>query len=695
MNNEIIELKELSRDNAQNSNYIPEHTGDYTCQVGEVTLYKGDQLSLRSAFIDQVGESSDLIEVLSDDPDDTTATITLTFGYYVQDWGGTPTDAIPATNTPEGTTLTRCSFIPADPRAAVAPPTSTINYPEGQPNGQLYIGCNVAFHTGGGQQANLSLLTGFNLFLNDEKSSKDSKQKGIRVGYFKYEDVKSTDAKRIFHSVTIVFNKVDALAEYNSKESKILIENGNANKYIRFGKNDHSGGGPTTTGGFRFPLPMRRGTWQVNYTPYSNKESRRNGTYDHYQRMVLQDGLNLGTLQEDNMTFGGTYTPSTFTQQITIPAKSYEPEDLAMALSAGFSQVDSDPLPNHQIRDNFVSTNKLITTTTNFNTNFVDNPLINNDVPGYGSLTPEQQEQVFGNFVADDGYQIMQIQSVAPNKVNQFLGTTNFDIHYDGSRFSIQQMHTPIFDNNGNNIIKSVQSYQVKGPVGSQIITESMRFANKSSGIFLTDIQPSYLWFNRMKFSTHILASQTGTSTIAVPSIPAGGPNVNAIVPQFELTDGVHITGDIISIGSVQPPPSNNEGVNWQDATNFNNRKMIESQTIPILADLYNNTDNEKEKNGYYQIEIDCGINSIDIRGQDNPNNKIKGIISKYYTDKSYLSSYNEGAIPYIHTSDIPLTLSQFKVRILDSRGELASINNQIGADNTVFMDITRANKNN
>ena len=102
----IIELKEESIENSQSNNYIPERTGDYTCQVGEITLFKGDQLSIRSAFIDQVAENTDLIEVLADGINgENTATLSLQFGYYVQDWGATPTDAVGGT--PEGNSITR------------------------------------------------------------------------------------------------------------------------------------------------------------------------------------------------------------------------------------------------------------------------------------------------------------------------------------------------------------------------------------------------------------------------------------------------------------------------------------------------------------------------------------------------------------------------------------------------------------
>ena len=696
MNNTIIELKENALHNAQDSNYLIGNNGDYTCQIGEVTLNKGDQLQIKSAFIDQIAENTDLVTVEPDEEGGDTATLTMTYGYYICDWGGTPTDPITDSDghvvTPAGTSLTRNTFIPTDLRPAQT--VGNIPYLEGQSNGQLYIGSNVAFHSEDAQKANLSLLTGFNIGIIpnvNNKQTKDSAQKNIRAGYFVYEDIKSTDEKPIYHYLTIVFNKVGALKEYNKKDEFILIDNSNANTYIRYGKNDHVDGGPSTSSGVHFPLPMRRNSFRANIDPHSSKKSHKNGTYDHYVRMISNDQLNLGTLQEADMTAGGTYNISTFDMKVTIPAKSYDPEDLALQISTAFTQVDPSPLPSHEIQRNTFSTNNLITTTNNFNTNFVADPEQGYVPTGYPSvLTKGQIEQVFGNFVADDGYQIAQIQTIENNQVNQFIGTTNFDVHYDGSRFLIQQMHTPIYDNNGNNIVISLQAPQTKGGV----TTVTRRFANKSSGIFITDLQPHYLWFTRMKFDDSLKAGGGGSRTLSVPNIPPNGDGsqVDCLVPTLNLIDGVNITGDLVSIGGVLVPPSNNEAINWQSAGNFNNRKTIESQQIPILGHLFNGDVDPKEKNGYYQLEIDCGINSSDIRGQDQSNNKIKAIISKFYTDKSYLSSYNEGAIPYTHNSDIPITLSQFKVRILDSKGRLASINNEIGNDNTVFMEIIRSN---
>ena len=83
-------------------------------------------------------------------------------------------------------------------------------------------------------------------------------------------------------------------------------------------------------------------------------------------------------------------------------------------------------------------------------------------------------------------------------------------------------------------------------------------------------------------------------------------------------------------------------------------------------------------------------VNS-DIRGQDNKNNKIHGIVGRYYSKDSYTSSVEgEGSIPYLHESDDPLVLNSFKVRILNPNGtQMEGLQN----DNTIFLEIIKANK--
>ena len=171
-------------------------------------------------------------------------------------------------------------------------------------------------------------------------------------------------------------------------------------------------------------------------------------------------------------------------------------------------------------------------------------------------------------------------------------------------------------------------------------------------------------------------------------TIDVAGTDYEYIVPLIPLIDGVNITGDIVGLDGCYTKPSSGF-VDWENAPDTLTQNInIVTQTIPIYGNsVFNNTD---AQSGYYQIEIDAGINKSNIKGQDTNNNKIKAIISKFYAQNAYTSAYSEGSITYEHTSNEPIELSQFRIRVLDSTGQLVSLNEQLGTDSTVFMEIIR-----
>ena len=91
---------------------------------------------------------------------------------------------------------------------------------------------------------------------------------------------------------------------------------------------------------------------------------------------------------------------------------------------------------------------------------------------------------------------------------------------------------------------------------------------------------------------------------------------------------------------------------------------------------------------GYFMIEVDFGGKGNDIiGGEDNYYNKISSIISRFYSTDSFTSAYNEGSIPYTHRGALPLQISSFRTRILNSEGNLSQ---NIGNRNSVFIEIIR-----
>ena len=177
---------------------------------------------------------------------------------------------------------------------------------------------------------------------------------------------------------------------------------------------------------------------------------------------------------------------------------------------------------------------------------------------------------------------------------------------------------------------------------------------------------------------------------------PASG-FADAIVPKIDLVEGVNVTGHYVNLDSL----INKGGTSFETPTlnlrldtgtpptaNAITQAFIaETEMHSIIGETVSNVQSGE---GYYQIEISMPVNS-DIRGQDNKNNKIQGIVGRYYSKDSYTSSVEgEGSIPYVHQSDDPLILNSFKVRILTPEGEqMEGLQN----DNTIFLEVIKANK--
>jgi hypothetical protein len=91
------------------------------------------------------------------------------------------------------------------------------------------------------------------------------------------------------------------------------------------------------------------------------------------------------------------------------------------------------------------------------------------------------------------------------------------------------------------------------------------------------------------------------------------------------------------------------------------------------------------EEEGYYRIEIDSKIRTS-VYGGDRTTPSLSAIISKYYSQGSFTTSYNEGSVSYTHYGQ-PLTLTDFRVRVLLPNGDLAK---DVSDRNCVFMEVNK-----
>jgi len=641
--NVIVELKERSIQ-AQNRNHDGLN-GDYTVAIPQnVTLFKGDSLQIKSAFIDTHAENSNKITVnpdkASDGGDESFATVSLTIGYYINDWGGAPTSQVALAgggNVAAGTLQNTRTFLPSAGAGRLTP------------NGRNYVNCeaitlNPALH---------EEINSISLVLHSQGGSHPCpaprSHKGYRILYLQYVSPRdATDTSPLVFKKLHLHIKTVANMKHNSfNGSTELINFNNANKFIITSGNERGAQ-------FTFPFPTEKGTFGPD--PAGQKNERQ-------EQLVFLDSFT-----KSDMTAGTNYQVKPRVMSRKIEAKEYEPDELAITLSQAFSAL-SESVSNEVDKD-FYSDNKLLVTSQE----------LRKDLP-YGGATaaPDDLTSRFRFYSRDDGQELA-IVGGGGGKEDIWVGASQFDIKFQDNQFLIHQIHMPILDVDSNNV---TISHLTPSAGGAPAIKT---YSNKHSGVFFMDMQPHDLWFDQMKIKSSILVTMAQGAAI---DFDASGTSESA--PALELLDGVHITGDMIGLSSlvskpVQTPTAAAE-VQWdRPRANFQGEITIEDETMPILSDPVF----ESNVGGYYQLEVDTGINNTNIVGKDIQNNKIKAIVSRFYTQDSYTSCYNEGAIAYTHQSNEPLQLSNFNVRILNGDGELASLHEELGDDNTIFMEVIR-----
>ena len=297
--------------------------------------------------------------------------------------------------------------------------------------------------------------------------------------------------------------------------------------------------------------------------------------------------------------------------------------------------------------------------------------------------------------------------------LNYVIGSSQFGLSYNETlqKMEFLQLHNSLFSGKffqigeaGVDPVKiGTAKEQTSAPeirlirnssAGNQAL-DTKYMVNKNCGIYLTNLEPKSLWFDQMKFDPSI---QVGLKPIEKTFINSGKYTIHA---PSKLDESSQITGDesgldetIIKTLNAQIDTTGGPAYVTGGFKSFDIVQAIEtgdeiitniSQTRTILAkeSLGESISNE---GGYYKIEI--GMNGIrsDLRGFGE-NNKIQSIISKFYSQNSFTSSYSEGSIPYVHLSNEPLYINDFQVRILDPDNKLSR---NIGENNSIFLEIVK-----
>ena len=307
------------------------------------------------------------------------------------------------------------------------------------------------------------------------------------------------------------------------------------------------------------------------------------------------------------------------------------------------------------------------------------------------------------------------------NLLNYYIGSSQFGLSYNAEtqKMEMLQMHNSLYSGKFNS--KADSTLEKRGTAQNSNQTPEIRLlrnrsgnqnidtkyiVNKNCGIFFTNLEPKSLWFDGFKFDPSIIVGQkvltktfvnTGTHTIMAPANFNDGfqitcdeagldelitKNINVQVTAGDPPGNSYIAGTFAAF-DIATPIFGYDGATISDDSGEIFANVVQTRSITANEKIGEDIQSE---GGFYKISVDMNGVKSDVRGFGESNN-IQAIISKYYSQASFTSSYSEGSIAYIHNSDEPLYLNSFRVRILDPNNKLSP---NIGSKNCVFLQIIK-----
>lgn len=336
----------------------------------------------------------------------------------------------------------------------------------------------------------------------------------------------------------------------------------------------------------------------------------------------------------------------------TLPAGVYTPTQLAEILTDEMTKIDSlGAIGNNFASDVYPVNNPFLTTV--------------------GQLKAKSGVTT-SYFCNTAGTQFINYGPIADMKargVDRLIGASEVALTYDENhkKMSFSILHTPQFVNEN-----AGQNDGVPG-----VVYDNDRLIDCYSGVFFSRLSPSDFWTN-LGFSDVVVTPALGNVIADVSGI-MGGP-----VRAIEMGIG---KGDKRTAGfeSLDTPVQKNANFRIPNPTG----DISTSATLPIYGNRVFANDFSSE--GYYLIEIDCGIAQDLVGATGNVgfnSTKIHSIVSNYFSQGSYTSDQGSGSIGYVHKGN-PILLSNFNVRILQSDGSVPDPIN-IGNHNTIFLELVR-----
>ena len=636
--------------------------GDYTVNLQKpLVVNKGDQVVLKSCFVDNRLINSNLVElkgdILPDGTRDKIQTITIGFGYYKTDLLGT----FELQNIGQTTTYET---------SAVINTTDNLNIFTGRPF--------PAFEQIGNPNDTLLEIIEIDMIMSN-------------FGVTSFQDtttqiLKFPDANGKIKQYPITFNNNYLRAKrgwVRNGNNLILTLNEVSLKQLRH---------DTNISFSDFPIIVKKEDNSKYIVP---------NTFA---------GGNTRDLVETVVTQAHTTTTATYDIygdeiSFTLDSGFYDPDDIAQKMTQKIVNIEYGGQLDS--RNYSISKNPLLKTI-------------------QGIRIDEGKVLTFFDIDASNNRKFQYETNTAPmpNRLNYLVGSSQFGLSYNQGedKFEILSLHNSLFNSRFNPLDFATVNLRGKPAIPSTApevriirnkanaaqdapsLAKATKFiANKNSGIYLTKLEPADLWIgasSQFKFDPNILPTYTKKTFVTVDSDNFSSTEI--VYSPTELIEGQHITGDEAGLDEVvqKSIDSKLNAANNAFVNGFFKAFDIQIPIAPdqsIISDVIgSNTIIAENKTGadildegaYYKVEVNMGINN-ELLGNNN-SNKISSIISKYYSQNSYTSSYSEGSIPYQHNSDTPLYISNIRIRILDPTNKLSE---NIGSKNSVFLEVIKANQ--
>lgn len=187
-----------------------------------------------------------------------------------------------------------------------------------------------------------------------------------------------------------------------------------------------------------------------------------------------------------------------------------------------------------------------------------------------------------------------------------------------------------------------------------------------SSGVFLYDLQPRSLWFDKMGFDASILTptSLTGSvqnfATTGSSFVGQDASLLEAKTYPMSLTTGINKTGYFTGVDLLIQKNNLYSKIDAAGGQDVETTTPVGLDGRPLLA--------AGDDQPFYSIEM-SGINNQDLMGQPYNNSLIQALVGKYYSQGNFTESESDG-IQYIHKGE-PLTIQSIRTRILNTQLEL------------------------